>query len=301
MQGTNALGAYCFEGLKGGLYLLEFDIPQGFVVSPRLTGNDPEVDSDIDETGVTPLIVLANGVSLKNVDAGIYQSNGNNLRSHVWFDNNSDGLFQLGESNVKDVVINLIDDQGTLVAQQTTNQAGRYAFVDIPHGDYQISVGIDDGFATTIMNAGSDDMIDSDVNENGMSEMFTVNNGLSVPNIDIGLIDDDGFTEEVTDGPDVLVSNEEDSEDNGAVEIKVPVEFVSGPNPFYNRIQIRMSRMVSDVAYQIIRLDGALVQSGSITTKDQWLELDGQTDGMYILIVTHKGELVDKQYLMKVN
>ena len=298
---TNALGAYCFEGLKGGLYLLEFDIPQGFVVSPRLTGNDPEVDSDIDETGVTPLIVLANGVSLKNVDAGIYQSNGNNLRSHVWFDNNSDGLFQLGESNVKDVVINLIDDQGTLVAQQTTNQAGRYAFVDIPHGDYQISVGIDDGFATTIMNAGSDDMIDSDVNENGMSEMFTVNNGLSVPNIDIGLIDDDGFTEEVTDGPDVLVSNEEDSEDNGAVEIKVPVEFVSGPNPFYNRIQIRMSRMVSDVAYQIIRLDGALVQSGSITTKDQWLELDGQTDGMYILIVTHKGELVDKQYLMKVN
>jgi|GEM_PF-4653704 len=62
-----------------------------------------------------------------------------------------------------------------------------------------------------------------------------------------------------------------------------------------------LTRVEAGIAYSILRLDGALVQSGSITEKDQWIELEGQNDGMYILIVTHHGIPLDKQYLMKVN
>ena len=297
---TDAQGLYCFDGLKQGLYLIEFEVPQGYVVSPMNAGNDTAVDSDADATGATLLFSLAHGTSFKNVDAGFYAQNENNLRSHVWFDENGDGLFQLGEFNIKDVVVTLLDDQGVMVAQEKTNQAGRYAFIDIPDGDYQISVGVDDGFATTIMNAGNNDLIDSDVNAEGMSAMFTVSDGLSVPNIDVGIVDDDGFTPEMSDGDiDVLDSNPIENSDLGQED--TPIEFVSGPNPFYNRVQLRMSRVEAGIAYSILRLDGALVQSGSITEKDQWIELEGQNDGMYILIVTHHGIPLDKQYLMKVN
>ena len=295
---TNDDGFYCFEGLKQGLYFAEFEVPDGYVVTPMNIG-DSDSDSDADETGVTPLFSLAHGFSLKNVDCGLYLQNTNNLRSHVWFDENGDGLFEVGESKIKDVVISLLDDEGVMVAQTITNQGGRYSFVDIPEGEYQVAVGVDDGFATTTMNAGSNDMIDSDVNESGMSDMFTVNNGLSVPNVDIGLIDDDGFVPEVI-GENSILQEDEDSNIN-IVTSEAPLEFTSGPNPFYNRVQLRMSKMVHGVEYSIVRLDGGLVQTGTISEKSQWIELEHQMDGMYILIVTHNGVPVDKQYLMKVN
>ncbi len=296
---TNSDGFYCFDGLKQGLYFAEFEVPNGYVASPMNIG-DSDTDSDADETGVTPLFSLAHGFSLKNVDAGFFAQNTNNLRSHVWFDEDGDGLFEFGESMIKDVEITLLNDQGAMVAQTMTNQAGRYSFVDIPIGEYQVAVGVDDGFATTTMNAGNDDMIDSDVNTNGMSAMFTVNNGLSVPNIDIGLIDDDGIAPEVTSGDQDLLQEDLDNDINVSDPEEV-LKFTSGPNPFYNRVQVRMNKLVQGVEYNIIRLDGGLVQKGSISEKSQWIELEHQVDGMYILIVTHKGVPVDKQYLMKVN
>lgn len=297
---TNNDGFYCFEGLKQGLYFVEFEVPNGYVSSPMNSTSNSDIDSDADETGATPLFSLAHGFSLKNVDAGFFQQNTNNLRSHVWFDEDGDGLFEQGESMIKDVEITLLNDQGAMVAQTKTNQAGRYAFVDIPLGEYQVAVGVDDGFATTAMDAGNDDMIDSDVNDSGMSAMFTVNNGLSVPNIDIGLIDDDGFAPEVTSNEEDVIQEQQDPS-NTLIESEEILSFTTGPNPFYNRVRVNMNRWTPGVEYSILKMDGALVQSGNISEKSQWIELDHHMDGMYILIVMHEGEVVDTQYLMKVN
>ena len=296
---TDANGIYCFDGLKQGLYFIEFTVPAGFVVSDIYQGGDSALDSDVDATGTTPLVSIAHGSSFKEVDAGFNSQTINNLISQVWFDENGNGTFQEDESPIKDVAISLIDDQGAVMAQTITNHAGKYAFTNIPIGDYQVAVGIDDGFAVTIMNAGDNDWIDSDVDASGMSEMFTVDEGLSVPNVDIGMIEDNGIIPEVVEEDNLI--NDLEVLENAFLQEESPISFVSGPNPFYNRVQVRMSRLTDGVAYAIYRLDGALIQSGSIVNKDQWIELEQHNDGMYILVVTHNDKPVDKQYLMKVN
>ncbi len=296
---TDANGNYCFLGLRQGLYFIEFVVPEGYVVSPMGQGSSGSLDSDVDATGVTPLVNIAHGSSFNQVDAGLISQTMNNLMSHVWFDDNLNGIYEENETLMKDVEVSLINDEGTVVDQMMTNLVGRYAFVNMPEGDYQISVTLEDGYTTTMMNAGTDDWVDSDVDASGMSAVFTVDDGVSVPNVDIGIIDDTGIVPEMDDETETLFG--EQNAEHELIQDESPVTFVSGPNPFYNRVQVKMNRLVSGVAYNIYGLDGTLVKSGVILEKNQWIELEQQNDGMYIMVVTHNNKLVDRQYLMKVN
>ncbi|QAX29918.1 SdrD B-like domain-containing protein [Leisingera sp. NJS204] len=92
------------------------------------------------------------------------------------------------EPGKADVTIKLLDAGGVVVATTTTDADGNYRFDGIEAGDYKIMGVAPDGTEFTIQDAGSDDAVDSDVDENGMSGVITVGANTET-DIDLGVVD----------------------------------------------------------------------------------------------------------------
>lgn len=193
---TDSEGQYQFEGLKQGLYFIQFVIPQEYAISPADEGMDDNVDSDTDDSGKTPLISLAHGADLESIDCGIFTSTPS-LRSVVWNDSNADGIRQDHEARIPGISISLADNMDNIIVTTESNSLGLYAFQEIPEGEYKIMVNLGDtDYDITEMNMDENDYLDCDINASGESEMFvsTVSpSTLSVPNVDVGLYETGGI------------------------------------------------------------------------------------------------------------
>lgn len=84
------------------------------------------------------------------------------------------------------VTIKLVDLDGNVVATTETDANGNYNFDDVLVGDYRVMGVAPDGTEFTIKDAGDDDTIDSDVDENGLSDVITVTAD-SETDIDLGV------------------------------------------------------------------------------------------------------------------
>ncbi len=80
----------------------------------------------------------------------------------VWFDDNRDGIQDLGEPGVPGVIVHLMDCEGNVLATDTTDSDGFYWFGDLTPGNYNIQFELPDGFMFSPQDQGSDDALDSD-------------------------------------------------------------------------------------------------------------------------------------------
>jgi len=84
------------------------------------------------------------------------------------------GVQDDGEAGIADVTITLNETNATT----TTDENGSYEFCGLEAGDYSITVDkttLPDGYVITTQNAGSDDEVDSDINETtGESDTVTI-------------------------------------------------------------------------------------------------------------------------------
>ncbi|MFK7905853.1 MAG: SdrD B-like domain-containing protein, partial [Chitinophagales bacterium] len=110
-----------------------------------------------------------------------------NIDSFVWTDLNGNGLQDEGEPGIAGVVINLLDENGNIVATVTTDENGGYTFNDVPDGVYVIEAELPNGYTFTLPNQGNENS-DSDVNLDGVSDEIQLNEGDNVSNIDIGFV-----------------------------------------------------------------------------------------------------------------
>ncbi|WP_169308519.1 SdrD B-like domain-containing protein [Nitratifractor salsuginis] len=161
---TDSNGKYLFDNLVPGSYHVKFDVPNGYVVSPKDQGNDETKDSDADPaTGATVDTDLSAGENDLTWDMGIYPvaSQTASIGDYVWMDDNMNGL-QDDNHPMSGVHVVLHRADGSVVAETDTNSSGQYYFGNLEAGDYYVS--FDDQYYYTDPNVGSDDTIDSDVN-----------------------------------------------------------------------------------------------------------------------------------------
>ena len=73
---TTGGGNYSFTGLTPNSYLVEFELPVGYSISPQDEATATETtDSDANQTtGFTSTITVASGEMNNDVDAGMYES-----------------------------------------------------------------------------------------------------------------------------------------------------------------------------------------------------------------------------------
>jgi hypothetical protein len=160
---TDALGHYMFTGQNAGSYQIGFsEFPAGYTLSSKDAGSNDMLDSDgnpmnttVDGnvgmlgTSYTNLLKVANGADKLSIDLGIVPPiNTNTLGDFVWLDMNADGLQSANEPGVNGVMVTLYDVAGLAIDNTVTDENGKYKFVGLPDGTYNVGFGnLPAGFA----------------------------------------------------------------------------------------------------------------------------------------------------------
>ncbi|WP_035615717.1 SdrD B-like domain-containing protein [Haloferula sp. BvORR071] len=189
---TATNGFYSFKAAPG-TYRLHFTAPGGMIPSPHPNqGFDNDIDSDINADGYTSWFTLAAGAVRRDLDAGfVYLIAMGNL---VWHDVDGDGIKDASEEGVPNVELELWDeDKTSMLASTVSNSNGNYTLQAPGPGNYRIwalrPMGTDE---FSPKDAGTDDLVDSDVNPSGDDFGFTApitvaSNVVSITSIDVGM------------------------------------------------------------------------------------------------------------------
>lgn len=132
---VGASGAYEFTGLEADTYTVSVAAP---------VDHFPTADSDGIVTPNTTEVLLLPGDVRDDVDFGyryiapdpMTASVGN----RVWADANGNGLAELGEAGLTNLVVELIGSSGSVIAVTTTTTDGTYGFVGLGAGTYTVRV-----------------------------------------------------------------------------------------------------------------------------------------------------------------
>ena len=109
VQITDADGLFAFSGLPAGVYVIQFELPDGYAfTTPRLAGN-AAMDSDADpDTGQTPVLTMTTGANDMTWDAGLVRLGA--IGDWVWYDANQNGSQNIGEPGLANVPLTLYRD-----------------------------------------------------------------------------------------------------------------------------------------------------------------------------------------------
>jgi protocatechuate 3,4-dioxygenase beta subunit len=178
---TNGNGEYEFTNLDAGDYTVRFPTDvNGKVLVDSNAGGDDTIDSDADQgTGETQTVSLGIGERIEDLDAGVEDPAGSAIEGTVFMDNNDNSVQDAGDMAVAGVTVELLDDNGDVIATATTDGSGNYRFDGLEAGDYSVRFPTDvDGKVLVDANQGGDDTVDSDANQ-GTGETGTITLGIN--------------------------------------------------------------------------------------------------------------------------
>ncbi len=203
---TDVNGNYSFDGLSNGDYYLIFEPGVDFSFTQLGTGTASELDSNVNPDGTTDMFSISGDQSRADIDAGLVRP-GNMLGGQIWEDKDDDGLFEQEDSPVSNISLSLYNDGDELISTVTSGTGGRYIFDNLPDGSYYIVADIPAAYFVTEMNVGSNESEDSDYNNQGRSESYTLVGETVFRNIDLGLVEDP-LLESAIVYPNPLLGNE---------------------------------------------------------------------------------------------
>lgn len=201
VESINTTSTYSFAGVAPGKYYVKVTPPAGWDFVRQDAGSNDNVDSDVDEDdGTSAVYTVTSGLADIVVDAGL--NNFGSVSGIVWKDSNNNGVKNGGETGKggaavglyqagNDSVIGTNDD--VFVKSTITANDGTYTIAKVVAGDYYVKFSQPAGYVFSPQNQGGDDTVDSDADENGMTDEFSVAAGTETANISCGLrVDTDG-------------------------------------------------------------------------------------------------------------
>ncbi|HRK83442.1 MAG TPA: SdrD B-like domain-containing protein, partial [Saprospiraceae bacterium] len=193
-QFTDANGFYTFSNLVPGDYKVMFINPDPvrYTLTAQNAGTNDAQDSDADPVMLmTHVTTLESGDHDPTLDAGLFIRA--KVGDFVWEDLNGNGIQDPNEPGIEnaDVTLTGTDGQGNPVnITIQTDATGMYMFGDLIPGEYKITFSAPAGstLVLTHPNEGNDDAQDSDADpaNMGMTPVFTLQSGDTIPTFDAG-------------------------------------------------------------------------------------------------------------------
>jgi hypothetical protein len=207
---TDLNGNYLFTDLPNGSYQVQFyNVPAGYsFITSANAGGATTNNSDASASGYTPVYSLTGSQTNLTVDAGLIrrtETGTASLGNKVFYDVNSNGVQDAGETGVAGVTVTLrtpgadgIAGNGddVTVATLVTNSLGEYLFTNLSAGVYYVQFSNGPaGYNTSAANAGSDDALDSDgaagvtiSAATSATGLYTLGTGEQNLTVDLGLV-----------------------------------------------------------------------------------------------------------------
>ncbi|NNF34539.1 MAG: hypothetical protein HKN68_10545, partial [Saprospiraceae bacterium] len=182
-------GSYSFDSIIPGNYIVEIIPPFGYESTLYQVSMDSLKDSDIvtsEPPYITDDIIIKSGVNDLSIDLGLRPRPGS-IDGIVWMDENVNGTFEEGEIQVAGSNVKLLSN-GEVIRTVTADQNGRYVIDSIYEGTYQVQFYQDSTLLFTYRNIGVDDLIDSDVKDNGLTRNIVITPGFEVKGINAGYV-----------------------------------------------------------------------------------------------------------------
>jgi len=107
------------------------------------------------------------------------------ISGFVWDDVNRSGIQNMGEPGISNALVSLYDHSSNFVEVTSSDNLGNFTFTNVANDTYFLRVIQPQPYYFTIVNVGTDDSLDNDIDEQGHSPLFTFN-GVTITNIDAG-------------------------------------------------------------------------------------------------------------------
>jgi SdrD B-like domain/Secretion system C-terminal sorting domain len=138
---TDANGFYIFPNLQPGCYRIGLVLPSGFQITLANQGTNDATDSD-----VNPITAMTDNIDLDISEHDVTQDIGifsvckfGSIGDFIFYDHNSNGIFDTGDSPQAGVFITLLDGNGFLIATTMTDVYGKYLFSNLVGGTYTVN------------------------------------------------------------------------------------------------------------------------------------------------------------------
>lgn len=200
---TDASGHWSMA-VPAGVYKLQFVPNTAVVATLALQGLDPTLDSNVTTSnGFTDLFVVRAGMDKLDLDAGAWRApevpQAATVGGVVFHDANADGLRADGERGILGAKLELLafsrtDVNGAPVVVATTysDANGQYSFslpltsAEASRVFYAVRASGAAGWVATLKDQGTDENRDSDVQANGVSDLFPLEPGGGRDHLDVG-------------------------------------------------------------------------------------------------------------------
>lgn len=134
---TDARGTFQFTNVMPQAYTIEVEYPTGFTKTFKGEGNRVNLLTESHGSrGATLLMTIEMGTAEKELWLGIVEPG--QVSGLVYGDANDDGIHQEIESGFEGVMVELIDEAGSVVSVQNTDAQGAFRFVDVLPGTYSL-------------------------------------------------------------------------------------------------------------------------------------------------------------------
>ena len=206
---TDADGAYSFDKLPAGDYTVTV------VKDGALTDLDQTEDPDSTKDSASGVISLSNDHRTRtDVNFG-YIAN-NSINGSIYRDGDRDGRKGDTEGRYSGVTVQLLDENGTVIATTTTDKDGTYSFEHLPDGTYSIKV-VKDGVL-----ADADQTGDPDTTLDNASKPITLDeNNPTKSDVDFGYVPNNTITGTVyrDDNRDKMIDGDEPGLEHVSVQL----------------------------------------------------------------------------------
>ena len=186
-KNTAAGGLYIFNDVPQGNYYVRILPPTGWDLTFSDIGNDVS-DSDFGNfngSGTTAIFTLNSGQNNSTIDAGLYRCAP--IGDLVWYDSNKNNVYNSNENGINGLRVYLWknhfgtwriwDNKFTSSRPGSPSEDGYFLFC-APPGQYYVEVVMPPlGLVRAAQNVGNNEEIDSDIDAQGNTHIFTVLSG----------------------------------------------------------------------------------------------------------------------------
>jgi hypothetical protein len=172
---TTCLEGICTLELNGEI------VTYGTGETAWITGGQPPQSGFMTEEEIQAW--LDNNPEAALVKGEVLSSIGN----FVWEDLNGNGLQEFDEQGIEGVSVTLLNTEDGQVATTITDEDGYYLFEDLMPGEYSLEFFFEKSLFT-VQDAGDDDTLDNDADQDGQTEMFYLPPGTDHLDADAGIL-----------------------------------------------------------------------------------------------------------------